>query len=252
MARIPSIKEMYGGSEACTDGVPTPQHPLGTPKASKLATRHETFTKAMNAAIREGLSGDVLELPPDGGSSRPIYRSRTVYQKEIANAAGAGGLKKQQGQIVAEYLDELLKSDGRMAKEFTLDFPLSSGFVPFDLSAPARLLFPINTPLRNEIPRIRGAGAAYRFKVLDTISGSNTAGLTSIDPGFAENETTVTPGSGINLVRPNYITYHAYDQVQSFVTSGLSDSVTFQAAYQARGLTTFAVSVPLRSCTPHF
>jgi hypothetical protein len=235
MARIPSVKEMYGGDESVTDGVPTPQNAHGTPKPGKLAERHETFVKAMNSAVREGLEGDVLELPPDGGSSRPIYKSRRLYQKEIANAAGAGGLKKQQGQLVAEHLDELLKSDDRMAKEFTLSFPLSTGFVPFDLSAPARLLFPINTPLRNQIPRVQGQGAAYRFKVLDGISGSGTGGLTSLDPGFAENATTVTPGSGLNLVRPNYLSYSAYDVVQSFVTSGLSDSVTFQAAYQGEG-----------------
>ncbi len=200
MARLPSVKEMHGGSEVVTDGVPTPQHPLGTPQPGKLVKQHESFVTTMNAAIREGLAGDVLELPPDGGSSRPIYKSRRLYQKEIANAAGAGGLKKQQGQIVGEYLDELLKGDGRMAKEMTLNFPLSSGFVPFDLSAPARQLYPINTPLRNEIPRISGQGAAYRFKVLNGITGSGTGNLSSMNIGFSENATTVTPGSGINLV----------------------------------------------------
>jgi len=235
MARLPSVTEMHGGSELATDGVPTPQHPLGTPKAGKLVKQHETFVSTMNAAIREGLAGDVLELPPDGGSSRPIYKSRKLYQKEIANAAGAGGLKKQQGQLVGEYLDDLLKSDGRMSKEMTLNFPLSTGFVPFDLSAPARQLYPINSPLRNEIPRISGQGAAYRFKVLNGITGSGTANLNSMNIGFSENATTVTPGSGINLVRPNYMTYSAYDVVQSFVTSGISDSVTFQAAYQGEG-----------------
>ena len=160
MSRLPSVKEQFGGDEAVTDGVPTPQHPRGTPVPVSLAQRRETFIKAMNGAVSEGLAGDVLELPPDGGSSRPIYKSRRMYQREIANAAGGGGLKKQQGQLVSEYLDELLKSDGRLAKEMTLSFPLSTGFVPFDLSAPARLLFPINSPLRNQIPRISGMGAA--------------------------------------------------------------------------------------------
>jgi hypothetical protein len=92
-----------------------------------------------------------------------------------------------------------------------------------------------NKELRNQIPRIPGQGAAYRAKIVDGITGSGTGNILSMNLGFSENQTTVTPGSGINLVRPNYITYNAYDQVQTYVTSGLSDSVTFQAAYQGEG-----------------
>ena len=232
---LPSVKEMYGGDAMVTDGVATPQYPLGTPQPGQLVKRHETFVKAMNGAVSEGIAGDVLELPPDGGSSRPIYKSRRRYQKEISSAAGNGGLKKQHGKIMDEYLDEVLKGTGQLSKEMTLNFPLQTGFVPFDLSAPARLLYPIDTPLRNQIPRIPGQGAAHRAKIVDGITGSGTGNILSMNLGFSENQTTVTPGSGINLVRPNYITYNAYDQVQTYVTSGLSDSVTFQAAYQGEG-----------------
>ena len=130
-----------------------------------------------------------------------------------------------------EYLDEMLKGSGQLKKEMTLNFPLQSGFVPFDLSAPARLLYPIDTPLRNITPRIPGQGAAYRAKIIDGITGSGTGNVLSMNLGFSENQTTVT----ISLVRPNYISYNAYDQIQTYVTSGLSDSVTFQSAYQGEG-----------------
>ena len=194
---LPSVKELYGGDAACTDGVATPQHPLGTPQPGQLVKRHETFVKAMNGAVSEGIAGDVLELPPDGGSSRPIYKSRRRYQKEISSAAGNGGLKKQHGQIMNEYLDEVLKGTGQLSKEMTLNFPLQTGFVPFDLSAPARLLYPINTPLRNQTPRIPGQGAAYRRENYRRYYWVGHWQHLVDEPRLFRESDDYTPGSGI-------------------------------------------------------
>lgn len=235
MARPPRVADLYGGDPAVTDGVPTANSPVGTPKPGKLASRHEAFHKAVKSAIAEGLAGDVMELPPDGGSNRPIYRSKRQYQKELANEASRNGLKKGHAELVAETLNELKKGSENLSKEWTLSSPIPTGIVPYDLEAPSKLIFPRPTPFRNSIPRVRGQGTSHKAKIIQGITGSGTGGITSLDPGFAENSTTVAPGSGLNLVRPNYISYEGYDASFAYVTSGLSDSLTWQSEYQGQG-----------------
>lgn len=226
MASIPSASELYGGD-------PVLQNEDGTVKAGKLAQRHADYQKVLNKSIEEGLKGDVIKTNGVGDGSVPTYRSRKMYEREMANMANEGGLKKTQGELVARHVSEMLNEPLR--KEWTLSAPVPSGIVPFDLEAPSKLLFPRPTPFRNSFPRIKGQGASHRIKVIDGVTGSGTANITSMNPGFLENATTVTPGSGINLVRPNYIQYAGYDQVQTFVSSGLSDAVTWQAEYQSHG-----------------
>ena len=63
--------------------------------------------------------------------------------------------------------------------------------------------------------------------MIDGVTGSGTGNITSLNPGFLENSTTTTPGSGLSLVRPNYIQYGGYDVNQQFVSSGLSDALTW-------------------------
>jgi len=57
-------------------------------------------------------------------------------------------------------------------KNFTLTSPNATGFVPFDLVSPSRLLYPVYSPLRNKIPRTPGQGVARQEKVVTAISGS--------------------------------------------------------------------------------
>ena len=59
----------------------------------------------------------------------------------------------------------------QMSKEWTLSNPISTGLLPFDLEAPAKLLTPRPTPIRNSIPRIKGQGGSRRFKVISGFLG---------------------------------------------------------------------------------
>jgi hypothetical protein len=47
-------------------------------------------------------------------------------------------------------------------KEITTTVPLSTSFAAFDLEAPAKMLTPRPTPLRNRIPRKKGVGTWYK------------------------------------------------------------------------------------------
>ena len=98
----------------------------------------------------------------------------------------------------------------------------------------AKLLTPRPTPLRNSIPRIKGQGGARRFKVISGFTGTGTGGATTVQPGINETSTNSGPG-GLSYVRGPYINYDGYDVTLNYVTTSLSDSVSWQAEYQGQG-----------------
>lgn len=92
----------------------------------------------------------------------------------------------------------------------------STGLVWYDLQTPAKNLFPVITPLRNKIPRVRGAGdVATRWKV---VTGINTGKLRGAVPEGKRNGTIGTSTA---------------NKLASYKTVGLEDSVTFEAVNAA-------------------
>lgn len=124
MASLPRASELYGGD-------PLVQDENGHPKPRELVDRHENYKKVLAKSIEEGLRGDVIKTNGVGDGRVPTYRSRTMYEREMANEASDGGLKKEQGELVARHVKEML--DEPLAKEWTLTGPVPTGIVPFDL-----------------------------------------------------------------------------------------------------------------------
>jgi hypothetical protein len=94
------------------------------------------------------------------------------------------------------------------------------GIVAYDLEPAAKLLYPVITPLRNEIPRASaqpGAGLAVHWK---QITGINTA---NVRAGLAEGN------------RGGVITLQEADMLGTHKAMGLENSVTFEAELAARG-----------------
>lgn len=88
----------------------------------------------------------------------------------------------------------------------------ATGLVWFDLEQYAKLLFPVITPLRNEIPRVKGdGGVATHWK---SITGIN---ITNVDIGLGEGQ------------RGGSITTQEVDMLATYKSFGLDDSVTFEA-----------------------
>lgn len=107
--------------------------------------------------------------------------------------------------------------DDELRKSWTQSASAVSGITAYDLEAPAKQLYPVITPLRNEIPRVSGKGgiqANWR-----AVTGVNTA-------------VTGSPYvSGGN--RSGVITSTTADYTASYKGLGLEDSVTFEADYAA-------------------
>jgi hypothetical protein len=125
-----------------------------------------------------------------------------------------------------------------IAKEITLTTPLSSSFAAFDLEAPAKLLTPRPTPLRNKIPRKKGVGTSHRIKVISGYTGTGTGGQGNIWPGITETtQNNFAPGAAnpFYLERGPQISYNAYDVVFPYNSYSLSDQVSFDANFSGMG-----------------
>ena len=127
MARLPLVKELYGGDPSLCDS-------NGNLKPGKLADRHEQVVKAMTAAVSEGVSGGVMTIPQDNGL--PLVKSRKTYQRELNQALqGSGNVSKSLIDPAAVRLQEFLDgpSATAMSKEWSLSTPINTGLVPYDL-----------------------------------------------------------------------------------------------------------------------
>jgi hypothetical protein len=120
-----------------------------------------------------------------------------------------------------------------MQKDITLTSPLSTSFAAFDLEAPAKLLTPRPTPLRNRIPRKKGVGTSHRQKQILGYTGTGTGGVGNTWPGITQ-DTTTTFGA-INYERGPKISYAAQDLILPYNSYSLSDSVTFDANFSGLG-----------------
>lgn len=101
-----------------------------------------------------------------------------------------------------------------LAKSFTQ----STGLVNYDLQAPALLLFPVLTPLRNKIPRVSGdGGTATVWKQITSINPTN------MRSGVSEGN------------RGGVIVDATSEKTAAYRGIGLENSVTFEAQYAAAG-----------------
>jgi hypothetical protein len=111
-------------------------------------------------------------------------------------------------------LDQLLKSSAT----FQQSSSAITGITAYELEAPALSLYPLNTPLRNMVPRVGGGtGIQANWRV---INGINTGGtLPGIQPGQRGGVNSVSTG--------NYFAAYA--------TLGQEVSTDFEAQYAAKG-----------------
>ena len=111
---------------------------------------------------------------------------------------------------------QLNPADEPLLKAWTQPGTATSGIASYDLEAPAKMLFPVLTPLRNRIPRVSGRGgiqANWR-----AITGINTALLSA---GVGQGN------------RGGVISSSTKDYTASYKGIGLEDYVTFEADYAA-------------------
>ena len=230
---VPSARELMDGATSAEELAQRRSPNAAVKSAREVSDEYGEFTAEMKKATIEGLTGAVEwnrsseAYANIGNQTVPGIRRNDARRDDVAKALDTWSeMTKSAGDMPATW--------DNFAKEWTLTNPVSTGLVPYDLEAPAKLLTPRPTPLRNSIPRIKGQGGARRFKVISGFTGTGTGGQTTTQPGITESSTNSGPG-GLAYVRGPYISYAGYDVTLNYVTTSLSDSVSWQAEYQGQG-----------------
>jgi len=194
---------------------PTPAELFGTTDKRELALRTDAFNDALHKSLAAADTAVERGLIQKGfGLSPESIQAQIAAQREI--------------------LKDITVGDG-----VTTGSPIGTGLVPFDLEAPAKMLAPRPTPLRNKLPREKGQGTARRFKRITGITGSGTGGVGSIHPGIGEltqnNFALSGASNSLYLHRGSKIQYAGDDQLVPYSQFGLSDEVSWQAQYAGQG-----------------
>ena len=190
---------------------------FGDVNAKKSAKKMESFLGELNKSFSNG-STNPAEAPSDPTKAiEALVANKSLTPDAVASLNGA---------LAAQRSADIVK-------DITLTSPLSTSFAQFDLEAPAKLLTPRPTPLRNKIARKKGVGTAHRIKKITGYTGTGTGGVGTTWPGITES-TTNTFGS-IAYERGPKISYASADAIFPYFSYSLSDSVSFDANFSGLG-----------------
>ena len=185
----------------------------------KAAKKMDEFQSELNKSFA---------LPNTNGLSPAVDPSGALEALAATKSLAPDALAGLNNAIAAQ---RLAVQD--MQKDISLTSPLSTSFAAFDLEAPAKLLTPRPTPLRNRIPRKKGVGTSHRIKRITGYTGTGTGGQGQIWPGITESTTTAF--GSINFERGAKISYTADDIILPYNSYSLSDSVSFDANFSGLG-----------------
>jgi hypothetical protein len=195
----------------------------------QIATRFEDYktTLAKSHAAAKGnafvpLEGIVKGAAPDATAEHIASITKSVSPEVLASIQGElDALKGVQGDLNKQ-------------SDWTTTFPNATGLVPYDLEAPAKLLVPRLTPLRNSIPRGKGKGTARLFKRILGWSNSGVGGVPD-QSAFMNSNSVQTSFGSLALRRGAKITYASDNKSVIYKEQGLSDQVNWQAQFAGQG-----------------
>lgn len=123
--------------------------------------------------------------------------------------------------------DALAKSDDALAKSISQ----ATGLVAFDLQKPAKNLYPVNTPVRNRLPRVKGdGGVATNWRQVSAIIGSGFDGSGWVPEGQ----------------RSARMSYTTATKAATYVTLGEEDQVSFEARNAGEGFEDIQANMTMR------
>jgi len=188
--------------------------------AKSAASRMDEYTEVLGKALTNASSVPGQAPAPDATAQLEALVANKSMSPDAIGALNSALAAQRQAQA-------------DIVKDISLTTPLSTSFAAFDLEAPAKLLTPRPTPLRNKLPRKKGVGTSHRIKRITGYTGTGTGGQGTIWPGITES-TTNAFGS-INYERGPKISYSADDLVLPYNSYSLSDSVSFDANFSGLG-----------------
>jgi hypothetical protein len=204
------------------DMTPGANQPLTDP--DKVFTKAMKAGRAWNTAITEGCR------TPD-----KVIKS---FNSEFSSQFGAFMAANPQAAMWSQWTAQLQQQlNSVLGKNITLTTPLATGFVPFNLVAPSRLIYPVYSPFRNKIPRTQGQGTSYRAKIVTGISGSQTgsSGGNFVDTAIPELVSGGGSMSNWPLNLPASGNQDSVDIIVPYKFLGLSENVSWLAQFSGQG-----------------
>lgn len=193
---------------------------FGESSPVEAVARMEEYTAELSKSLSYASS-----VPGQAPIKDPVSALENLVANKSLSADAQAGL---QNALSAQ---RLAMQD--IQKDITLTSPLSTSFAAFDLEAPAKMLTPRPTPLRNRIPRKKGVGTSHRVKRITGYTGTGTGSQAQIWPGITESTTTAF--GSISYERGAKISYTADDLILPYNSYSLSDSVSFDANFSGLG-----------------
>jgi len=121
--------------------------------------------------------------------------------------------------VIQKTLDLFKGALGNPADDIAKTISTATGLVAYDLQAPAKNLVPINTPIRNSLPRVGGGlGLATNWNVIQALVGSGFDAM-----GWAQEGQ-----------RVGRMSYTVIPKSASYCTIGEEDQATFEAINAGR------------------
>lgn len=168
-------------------------------------------------------------------SINPAFSSQFgLFLNDGGTQGGLGSLASEISSVLSAELGKNIT----IGNGSTTGSPLGSGFVPFDLVAPSRLIYPVYSPLRNKVPRVAGQGTSHRAKLVTGITGSQTGGQANKRISISELASgSSIPSSGASwpLNIPDSGNQTAVDMNIPYSFFGLSESLSWLAQFAGQG-----------------
>lgn len=196
---------------------------------------YEIFKSEIKKSIANHSTDDRITTYIEAGSEVKFEKAASTVDQLTSLMTN----KSLSPDAMAALQTALASQSDFIGKEITTTVPLSSGFVAYDLQAPAKVLVPRPTPLRNKLPRTKGVGATARIKKINSYTNAITSALAFVNPGIGEatqnNFANTGSSNALWLNRGPQIAYNATDKDFPYVSNSLSDAVTFDAQYAGYG-----------------
>jgi len=203
--------------------------------ADARGDRNEALKEAFSKAEREASgnrwsgSGKMVKVAKEAQIANERLE---MFAERVSKSLGA-----DQAANVMAALDEMTKdvvSGDFTNAHFGGEGGTPGNLRPIDLQAPAKILVPRFTPLRNEIPRTKGIGGAAEYRRILGYSNANIGGVPDVTPFFDSEATTNSFGS-LSLRRGAKISYAMDSHAVPYVEMSLSDLVSHKAQFASLG-----------------
>jgi hypothetical protein len=132
--------------------------------------------------------------------------------------------------ITNQTLDLIKNAQMRGNDEIAKNITTANNLAAFDLQAPAKNLYPVQTPIRNTLPRTTGIGTATNWRTVRNIIGSGYDGMGWVPEGQ----------------RSSTMSYLTQTLSASFKTLGEEDKASYEAINAGRGFEDIRARMTMR------